>query len=158
KFAIRIADADHRVSIVVLRHLQPHFGIGLRERRNDDAIDDHRRVGEIRSGDRDDRAAGDRSLRRHNAIDARLLRERRGASEGDDERQSNCERSYSLEHTVSHKVAKLSHPENGQSVTESVIAVSELTRRFGGKTALDAVNFSAARGAVYGLVGANGAG
>ena len=43
-------------------------------------------------------------------------------------------------------------------MTESVIAVSSLTRRFAGKMALDSVNFSAARGAVYGLVGANGAG
>jgi ABC-2 type transport system ATP-binding protein len=36
--------------------------------------------------------------------------------------------------------------------------VSELTRRFGGKTALASVSLSMARGAVYGLVGANGAG
>ena len=43
-------------------------------------------------------------------------------------------------------------------VSESVIHVSELTRRFGGKTALDAVSLSLPRGAVYGLVGANGAG
>ena len=42
--------------------------------------------------------------------------------------------------------------------TESVIAISELTRRFGAKTALDAVSLSLPRGAVYGLVGANGAG
>jgi ABC-2 type transport system ATP-binding protein len=41
---------------------------------------------------------------------------------------------------------------------ESVINVSELTRRFGVKTALDSVSVSMQRGAVYGLVGANGAG
>ena len=39
-----------------------------------------------------------------------------------------------------------------------VIAVSGLTRRFGAKTALDAVDLTIARGGVYGLVGANGAG
>lgn len=43
-------------------------------------------------------------------------------------------------------------------MTESVVAVSELTRRFGSKTALSAVTLSLPRGAVYGLVGANGAG
>ena len=42
--------------------------------------------------------------------------------------------------------------------SESVIAISELTRRFGAKTALDSVSLSLPRGAVYGLVGANGAG
>ncbi len=41
---------------------------------------------------------------------------------------------------------------------DPVIAVRELTRRFGEKTALDAVSLSLPRGAVYGLVGANGAG
>src|SRR5213595_532206 len=44
------------------------------------------------------------------------------------------------------------------SVSESVISVSELTRRFGATTALDSVSVSLPRGAVYGLVGANGAG
>src|SRR5437899_7031499 len=44
------------------------------------------------------------------------------------------------------------------SVSESVINVSDLTRRFGAKTALASVSVSMARGAVYGLVGANGAG
>ncbi len=39
-----------------------------------------------------------------------------------------------------------------------VIDVTSLTRRFGAKTALDAVTFSIPRGGVYGLVGANGAG
>jgi len=43
-------------------------------------------------------------------------------------------------------------------VSESVIDVSTLTRRFGGKTALSSVSLSLPRGAVYGLVGANGAG
>ncbi len=43
-------------------------------------------------------------------------------------------------------------------MSESVISVSELTRQFGAKTALDSVSVSMPRGAVYGLVGANGAG
>jgi len=43
-------------------------------------------------------------------------------------------------------------------VSESVITISELTRRFGATTALDSVSVSLPRGAVYGLVGANGAG
>ena len=43
-------------------------------------------------------------------------------------------------------------------MSESVISVSELTRRFGAKTALASVSLSLPRGAVYGLVGANGAG
>lgn len=43
-------------------------------------------------------------------------------------------------------------------MSEPVIDVSELTRRFGSKTALDSVSVSLPRGAVYGLVGANGAG
>jgi ABC-type multidrug transport system ATPase subunit len=43
-------------------------------------------------------------------------------------------------------------------VTEPVIQVSDLTRRFGAMTALDSVTVSVSRGAVYGLVGANGAG
>jgi ABC-type transport system involved in cytochrome bd biosynthesis fused ATPase/permease subunit len=43
-------------------------------------------------------------------------------------------------------------------VSESVIDISELTRRFGAKTALASVSLSLPRGAVYGLVGANGAG
>src|SRR6267378_5473967 len=44
------------------------------------------------------------------------------------------------------------------TVSESVVTVSELTRRFGATTALDSVSLSLPRGAVYGLVGANGAG
>jgi ABC-2 type transport system ATP-binding protein len=43
-------------------------------------------------------------------------------------------------------------------VSESVIHISELSRRFGTTTALDSVSLVLARGAVYGLVGANGAG
>ena len=43
-------------------------------------------------------------------------------------------------------------------MTEPVIAVTDLTRRFGRKTALDSVTVSVSRGGVYGLVGANGAG
>src|SRR5438445_7672187 len=46
----------------------------------------------------------------------------------------------------------------GSRVSESVISVLELTRRFGATTALDSVSVSLPRGAVYGLVGANGAG
>src|SRR3989449_8166012 len=44
------------------------------------------------------------------------------------------------------------------TVSESVVTVSELTRRFGATTALASVSWSMPRGAVYGLVGANGAG
>ncbi len=44
------------------------------------------------------------------------------------------------------------------AVSESAIAVSGLTRRFGTTTALASVSVSMPRGAVYGLVGANGAG
>jgi ABC-2 type transport system ATP-binding protein len=43
-------------------------------------------------------------------------------------------------------------------MNESVVNVSELTRRFGARTALASVSLSVSRGAVYGLVGANGAG
>jgi ABC-2 type transport system ATP-binding protein len=43
-------------------------------------------------------------------------------------------------------------------VGEPVIAISDLTRRFGARAALDGVSLSIARGGVYGLVGANGAG
>src|SRR2546429_6869540 len=46
----------------------------------------------------------------------------------------------------------------GLRVSESVVHVSELTRRFGATTALASVSLSVRRGAVYGLVGANGAG
>ena len=43
-------------------------------------------------------------------------------------------------------------------MSEPVIRVTELTRRFGPTTALASVSVSMPRGAVYGLVGANGAG
>jgi ABC-2 type transport system ATP-binding protein len=43
-------------------------------------------------------------------------------------------------------------------MSESVVEISELTRRFGDNTALLSVSLSLPRGAVYGLVGANGAG
>src|SRR5712664_2930666 len=43
-------------------------------------------------------------------------------------------------------------------VSEPVVHMSELTRRFGTTTALASVSLSLPRGAVYGLVGANGAG
>ena len=43
-------------------------------------------------------------------------------------------------------------------MSESIISVSELTRRFGATTALASVSLSLPRGAVYGLVGANAAG
>ena len=42
--------------------------------------------------------------------------------------------------------------------TEPIISVTDLKRRFGGKTVLDSISLSLSRGAVYGLVGANGAG
>lgn len=41
---------------------------------------------------------------------------------------------------------------------DTVISVTDLTRRFGRMTALDSVSLLMPRGAVYGLVGANGAG
>jgi ABC-2 type transport system ATP-binding protein len=44
------------------------------------------------------------------------------------------------------------------SPAEAVIAVSNLSRAFGAKKALDDVSFTAARGSVFGLVGENGAG
>jgi ABC-2 type transport system ATP-binding protein len=44
------------------------------------------------------------------------------------------------------------------STAEPVIAVSDLTRRFGGRAALSSVTLQIPRGGVYGLVGANGAG
>jgi ABC-2 type transport system ATP-binding protein len=43
-------------------------------------------------------------------------------------------------------------------VSEPIIEVSDLTRRFGARTALASVSLSLPRGAVYGLVGANGEG
>lgn len=44
------------------------------------------------------------------------------------------------------------------AVSDPIIDVSQLTRRFGAKTALDSVSLSIPRGAVFGLVGENGAG
>jgi ABC-2 type transport system ATP-binding protein len=44
------------------------------------------------------------------------------------------------------------------AAAEPVIAVSDLTRRFGTRAALSSVNLLIPRGGVYGLVGANGAG
>jgi ABC-2 type transport system ATP-binding protein len=44
------------------------------------------------------------------------------------------------------------------SSAESVVAITNLTRRFGAKTALDDVSLYAPRGGVFGLVGENGAG
>src|SRR5438477_572907 len=46
----------------------------------------------------------------------------------------------------------------GLRVSESVVHVSDLTRRFDSTTALDSVSLSMSRGGGYGLVGANGAG
>ena len=43
-------------------------------------------------------------------------------------------------------------------MSEPVVHVAEVTRRFGATTALDTVTVSVPRGTVYGLVGANGAG
>jgi ABC-2 type transport system ATP-binding protein len=43
-------------------------------------------------------------------------------------------------------------------VSDPVVAISSLTRRFGDKTALASVSLSMPAGKVYGLVGANGAG
>jgi ABC-2 type transport system ATP-binding protein len=43
-------------------------------------------------------------------------------------------------------------------MNEPVISVSQLTRRFGARTALSSVTMSVPRGGVHGLVGANGAG
>src|SRR6187549_3518851 len=44
------------------------------------------------------------------------------------------------------------------AASELVIAVSDLTRRFGARAALSSVSLTIPRGGVYGLVGANGAG
>jgi len=41
---------------------------------------------------------------------------------------------------------------------KQIVDVNDLSRSFGGKTALDGVSFHATAGRVYGLVGANGAG
>src|SRR4051794_23987809 len=44
------------------------------------------------------------------------------------------------------------------SSAESIVAITELSRRFGAKTALDNVSLYVPRGCVFGLVGENGAG
>ncbi len=41
---------------------------------------------------------------------------------------------------------------------EAAVRLRQVTKRFGAKTAVDAVSFSIARGAVFGLIGPNGAG
>ena len=43
-------------------------------------------------------------------------------------------------------------------MTENVVGVTGLSRRFGQRGALDDVSFEASEGRIYGLVGANGAG
>jgi branched-chain amino acid transport system ATP-binding protein len=43
-------------------------------------------------------------------------------------------------------------------VAESLLAVSGITKRFGGLTALNGVSMSVARGEIFGLIGPNGAG
>src|SRR5438132_799993 len=70
-------------------------------------------------------------------------------------RESSCR--LHREWPCNHKQASL-RVGGGSRVSESVISVSELTRRFGATTALDSVSLSLPRGAVYGLVSANGAG
>jgi ABC-2 type transport system ATP-binding protein len=47
---------------------------------------------------------------------------------------------------------------SGAELTDAVIDIRGLTRRFGTKTAVDNVTLKVPRGAVFGLVGANGAG
>src|SRR6478672_2752384 len=44
------------------------------------------------------------------------------------------------------------------SSAESIVAISNLSRRFGSKTVLDDVSLYVPRGSVFGLVGENGAG
>ena len=41
---------------------------------------------------------------------------------------------------------------------QTVVDVTDLSRSFGGKTALEGVSFRATAGQIYGLVGTNGAG
>ncbi|MEX0612488.1 MAG: ABC transporter ATP-binding protein, partial [Pirellulales bacterium] len=47
---------------------------------------------------------------------------------------------------------------SGADLSDAVIDIRGLTRRFGTKTAVDNVTLKVPRGAVFGLVGANGAG
>ena len=44
------------------------------------------------------------------------------------------------------------------SSAEAVVAITDVSRRFGAKTVLDAVSLYVPRGSVFGLVGENGAG
>ena len=44
------------------------------------------------------------------------------------------------------------------SSAEAVVAITELSRRFGPKTVLDNVSLYVPRGGIFGLVGENGAG
>lgn len=55
-------------------------------------------------------------------------------------------------------VAVLEHPPVGGDPDEAVIAVEDLTRRFGDFVAVREVTFAVKRGEVFGLLGANGAG
>lgn len=41
---------------------------------------------------------------------------------------------------------------------DPILSVRELTKRFGGFTAVDRITFSVARGEIFGFLGANGAG
>src|SRR5439155_6043753 len=56
------------------------------------SIELDRRTAEARTFDDDDGAAGDGALRRRHAVDSRLLGQRRGADEGDEERNSETDR------------------------------------------------------------------
>src|SRR5262245_14861480 len=47
---------------------------------------------------------------------------------------------------------------NRATMSDNVISIERLTRRFGPKTALDDVSLAVPRGIVFGLVGANGGG
>ena len=44
------------------------------------------------------------------------------------------------------------------SLAESVVSITNLSRRFGSKTALNNLSLQVPRGSVFGLVGENGAG
>jgi len=76
----------------MLRHLQPDLRIGLREWGERAAVDFHGCAGETCAGNGHDRSAGDRPLRGRDAVDARLLRECRGAENSQCQRSSNSGR------------------------------------------------------------------